>query len=61
MAALIASLKNTSHKMSCILMEKLKTLERFLCVVSHFSLFYVMHFKNTKRNKNLLFFFLQKR
>lgn len=37
MAALIASPKNTSHRMSCILMEKLKTLKRFLCVVSHFS------------------------
>lgn len=37
--------------MSCILMEKLKTLERFLCVVSHFSLFYTMVFKNTKRKK----------
>lgn len=34
MAALIASPKKTSHRMSCILMEKLKTLKRFLCVVS---------------------------
>lgn len=32
-------------------MEKLKTLQRFLCIVSHFSLFYTMHFKNTKKGK----------
>ena len=55
MAALIASPKNTSHRMSCILMEKLKILKRFLCVVSHFSLFYMTHFKNTKRKTTCRF------
>lgn len=34
---------------------KPKTLKRFLCVASHFSLFHMMHFKNTK-GKKLLFF-----
>lgn len=61
MAALIASPKNTSHRMSCILMEKLKTLKRFLCVVSHFSLFYMMHFKNTKGEKKKNVFFSPKK
>lgn len=42
-------------------MEKLKTLKRFLCVVSHFSLFYMMHFKNTKTEKNNLLFFSPKK
>lgn len=61
MAALIASPTNTPHRMSCILMEKQtnkqtkKTLKRFLCVVSHFSLFIQCISKIPKGKKTCFF------
>lgn len=61
MAALIASPKNTSHRMSCILMEKLKTLKRFLCVVSCFSLFCYDAFQKYQKEKKSCFFFSSKK
>lgn len=45
-------------------MEKTKkTLKRFLCVVSRFSLFYMMHFKKYQKGIKtcFFFFFLQKK
>lgn len=33
-------------------MEKLKTLQRFLCIVSHFSLFYTMRLKKIPKKVN---------
>lgn len=52
MAASIASPKNTSHRMSCILMEKLKTLKKVsLCCVSFQFVFYDAILKKGKPNK----------
>lgn len=61
MAALIASPKNTSHRMSCLLMEKLKTLKKVsLCCVSC-QFFYIMRFKKYHKEKKICFSFLQKK
>lgn len=60
MAALIASPINTSHRMSCILMEKLKKkkkkhLKGSLCCVL-FQFVYTMHLKKYRKGEKKLAF-----